>query len=96
MTKKIHEFRINDYLLLRLYKNDWDDCDNGEIIIYVSGDQFMQCRFLLLNIDVEEISTLDEIEKKKVIPQKTNNLLKDIEYDTEVIKKEICENLDDD
>lgn len=38
---------------------------------------------------------LDEIEKKKVIPHKTNHLLKDIEYDTEVIKKEICENLDD-
>ena len=38
---------------------------------------------------------LKEIEKKKVIPHKTNNLLKDIEYDTEVIKKEICENLDE-
>ena len=35
------------------------------------------------------------LKKKKVIPQKTNNLLKDIEYDTEVIKKEICENLDE-
>ena len=38
---------------------------------------------------------IDEIEKKKVIPQKTYNLLKDVEYDTEVIKKEICENLDE-
>jgi len=38
---------------------------------------------------------LEEIEKKKVIPQKTNNLLKDVEYDTEIIKKEICENLDE-
>ena len=38
---------------------------------------------------------LDEIEKNKVIPHKTNNLLKDIEYDSEVIKKEICENLDE-
>lgn len=38
---------------------------------------------------------LEEIEKKKVIPHKTNNLLKDIEYDTEVVKKEICENLDE-
>jgi hypothetical protein len=38
---------------------------------------------------------LDEIEKKKVIPHKTNNLLKDIGYDSEVIKKEICENLDE-
>lgn len=61
MTKKIHEFKINEYLSLRLYKNDWD-CDDGEIIIYVSGNQFMQCRFLLLNIDVEEISTFEEIE----------------------------------
>ena len=38
---------------------------------------------------------LDKIEKKKVIPHKTKNLLKDIEYDSEVIKKEICENLDE-
>jgi hypothetical protein len=38
---------------------------------------------------------LDEIENKKVISQKTQNFLKDVEYDTEVIKKEICENLDD-
>jgi len=38
---------------------------------------------------------LDELEKKKVISQKTHNLLKDIEYDTEVVKKEICENLDE-
>jgi len=38
---------------------------------------------------------LDEIEKKKVIPHKTNKLLKDVEYDTEVIKKEICENIDE-
>ena len=45
---------------------------------------------------VEEMKEcMDEIDKKKVIPHKTNNLLKDIEYDSEVIKKEICENLDE-
>jgi len=38
---------------------------------------------------------LDDIEKKKIIPHKTKNLLKDVEYDTEVIKKEICENIDE-
>ena len=38
---------------------------------------------------------LEEIEKKKVIPHKTENFLKEIEYDKEVIKKEICENLDE-
>ena len=37
----------------------------------------------------------DELENKKVISQKTHNLLKDVEYDTEVIKKEICENLEE-
>jgi len=47
----------------------------------------------IMSDDMKEC--LDEIEKKKVITQKTNNLLKDIEYDSEVIKKEICENLDD-
>ncbi len=45
---------------------------------------------------VEEMKEcMDEIDKKKVIPHKTNNLLKEIEYDSEVIKKEICENLDE-
>ena len=39
---------------------------------------------------------MNEIERKKVIPHKTNNLLKDIEYDSEIIKKEVCENLDTD
>ena len=46
--------------------------------------------------DEKEINDcLEEIEKKKIIPHKTQNLLKDVEYDTEVIKKEICENLDE-
>ena len=38
---------------------------------------------------------LEEIEKKKVIPHKTENILKDIEYDTDIFKKEICEHLDE-
>ena len=38
---------------------------------------------------------IDKLDNKKVIPQKTKNLLKNVEYDAEVIKKEVCENLDD-
>jgi len=49
----------------------------------------------MIEISDEMKDCLERIEKKKVIPQKTKNLLKDIEYDTEVIKKEICENLDE-
>lgn len=36
--------------------------DDGITRIYVSGTPFTQCKFLLLNIDVDEISALDEIE----------------------------------
>ena len=37
---------------------------------------------------------IENIEKKKVMPHKTSNLLKDIEYDAMALKEEICENLD--
>ncbi len=37
---------------------------------------------------------IENIEKKKVMPHKTSNLLKDMEYDARVLKEEICENLD--
>lgn len=38
---------------------------------------------------------IEEIEKDKVISNKTKNLLKDIEYDTKVLKEEVCENLEE-
>ncbi len=37
---------------------------------------------------------IENIEKKKVMPHKTSNLLKDMEYDARVLKEEIYENLD--
>ncbi len=37
---------------------------------------------------------IENIEKKKVMSHKTSNLLKDMEYDTRVLKEEICENLE--
>ena len=37
---------------------------------------------------------VENIEEKKVMPHKTSNLLKDMEYDARVLKEEICENLD--
>ena len=38
---------------------------------------------------------IENIEIKKVMPHKTSNLLKDMEYDVRVLKEEICENLDE-
>ena len=37
---------------------------------------------------------VENIEEKKVMPHKTSNLLKDMEYDARVLKEEIFENLD--
>ena len=48
------EFRINEYLILRL--------ENGSTRIYVDGVFFNQCKYLLLNIPVEEIHKTDEID----------------------------------
>jgi hypothetical protein len=39
---------------------------------------------------------VDKLEEKKVMPHKTSNLLKDMEYDVKVLKEEICENLEKD
>ncbi len=50
----MEEFRINKFLSLRL--------EGGETIIYVSHSRFLQCAFLLLNINVDEMTSLDEIE----------------------------------
>ncbi|KKK42129.1 hypothetical protein LCGC14_0564460 [marine sediment metagenome] len=50
----MQEFRVNKYLSLRLEKE--------ETIIYVEQARFKQCAFLLLNINIEETSTFDEIE----------------------------------
>jgi len=47
------EFRVNKYITLKL--------ENGKTIIYVNDKRFNQCKFLLLNISVNKISSFDEI-----------------------------------
>ena len=47
------EFTINEYLTLKL--------EGGETFIYVAGERFRQCRFLMINLPLEEIENFDEI-----------------------------------
>ena len=47
------EFKINEYITLSL--------EEGKTIIYVDGEKFNQCKFLLLNIPVEKISNFSEL-----------------------------------
>lgn len=52
--KKKVEFKINDYLVLKL--------ENNRTNIYVKGKLFNQCKFLLLNIPVDKVHEFDEID----------------------------------
>lgn len=56
------EFKVNDYLTLRL-EQVWEpqQQEEQETVIYVAGEWFRQCKYLLLNIPVEKISFFDEI-----------------------------------
>ena len=47
------EFKVNDYLSLKLEDNITN--------IYIKGRLFRQCKYLLLNIFVDEITSLDVI-----------------------------------
>lgn len=50
----MQDFQVNDYLSLKL--------EDEHTIIYVGKKRFIQCKYLLLNININEIQTLNEIE----------------------------------
>jgi len=47
------EFKVSEYITLKL--------EYGKTVIYVNGELFKQCKFLLLNIPIDEVSSFDEI-----------------------------------
>ncbi len=72
LKKKEHpkkEYQINDYLTLKL--------ENKATIIYVDGKQFIQCKFLLLNIPLDKVRDFDDIES---IDEAAERLNHDLEY----------------
>ena len=63
------KFVVNNYLELRL---------NGkETVIYVNGERFNQCKFLLLNIPVSEIQSFDDIESIDEAAEKLDGSLEE-------------------
>lgn len=61
------EFRVNEHLSLRL--------EEGKTNVYVNNERFRQCKFLLLNIEVDEIKTFDEIRSIDEASEKLNKSL---------------------
>ncbi len=59
----MNEFRVNEYITLKLEEDDTTLKLGGkETVIYVSGEKFQQCAYLLIDIPVSEVSTFDEIQ----------------------------------
>lgn len=50
----IKEFVVNQFITLKLIDNKTE--------IYVSGEKFRQCKFLLINIPIDKITSINEIE----------------------------------
>lgn len=49
------DFKVNEYIDLKLE-------EDNKTYIYIKGEKFRQCKFLLVNIPTEKVSRLDEIE----------------------------------
>ena len=86
----MREFRINKYLKLRL--------EGDDTVIYVNDKKFQQCKFLLLNIPIDEITSFDEIESVDEAAEKLDKSLgrieqKDINIPPEVEFWGHCSNL---
>ncbi len=92
------EFRVNNYITLELecYTTPWEDY--WETVIYVNGERFDQCKFLLLDIPIEEIKTFDGIESIDEAAEKLDNSLEPIYGPSEEIPLDVefwghCSNL---
>lgn len=58
----MEEFKINDYLTLKLVGRD--------TVIYVAKKRFIECKFLLINISIEEVSSFDKIESIDAVSER--------------------------
>ncbi len=67
----MNEFKINEYITLRL--------EDKKSNIYIKGELFQQCTFLLINIPVEEISSLTNIDSIDDAAELLDPLLEEVE-----------------
>ena len=70
------EFKVNDYITLKL--------EDGRTNIYVKELLFQQCKFLLLNIPVEEVSSFDEIESIDEAEERLDRSLEGDPYEIDI------------
>ncbi|MBA7570520.1 hypothetical protein ES708_12272 [subsurface metagenome] len=90
-SKKVkNRFIVNEYITLTL--------ENNKTIIYVDGERFDQCKFLMLEIDVDKITSLDEIQSIDEAAEKLDSSFEGVEQTQYEIPPEVefwghCSNL---
>jgi len=86
------EFEVNKYITLRLEHVEKriieDDLgppieikEHWETVIYLNGKRFNQCKFLMLNIPVDDIKSLGEIESIDEAAERLDASLEDFNWD---------------
>lgn len=61
------EFRINDFITLKL--------EDDQTKIYILGKEFIQCKYLLMNIPVQDIELYNEIDSVDEAAEKLDKML---------------------
>lgn len=61
------EYKINDFLLLKL--------ENNRTNIYINGRQFTQCKYLLLNIPTDKVKEFDDVRSIDEAAERLNHFL---------------------
>ena len=64
---KVHEFKINEFLTVRL--------ENDKTVIYVAGELIRNCKFLLIDIPISFVSDFDEIQSIDQAAEKLDHSL---------------------
>ena len=65
------EFKVNEYIRLKL--------EDEKTNIYVKGELFRQCKFLLLTIPVDLIEDYDELQSIDEVAENLNNSMEEID-----------------
>jgi hypothetical protein len=71
IRETLKEFRINEFLILRLEKDNLNPYPHT--VIYIKNKPFYQCKSALLNIPADKINSFDEIESIDEAIEKFNS-----------------------
>ncbi len=70
--KKVIEFKVNNYITLKLEKS--------KTVIYVNKEKFLQCKYLLIEIPKESLNEYDNIDSIDDVSEKLDHSLEKSQY----------------